>query len=66
MRVRSSAIDGYDKEGEVIGGESFNPFSEVCDFDSVFKLWCDDGAIVEVHGWLVDVTVMYPPKSYLM
>ncbi len=66
MRVHCSAIDGYDVEGEVIVGESFNPLSEVCDFDSVFTVRCDDGAIVEVHGWLVDVTVMYPTKSYLM
>ncbi len=66
MRVRCSGIDGYDVEGEVIGGEDFDPFSQTCDLESIFTVRCDDGAIFEVHGWLVDVTVVEAPKLYLM
>ena len=66
MRVRCSGIDGYDVEGDVIGGESFDPLSQTCDLDSMFTVRCDDGAIFEVHGWLVDVTVVEVSKLYLM
>ena len=38
-----------------------------CDLDSIFTLRCDDGALYEVHGWLVDVAVLEKPrKFYLM
>ena len=56
MRVHCRAIDGYDVEGEVIGGERFDPLSATCDLQSIFT----------VHGWLEDVTVIEPPKFYLM
>ena len=66
MRVHCSAIDGYDVEGEIIGGERFDPSSATCDLESIFTVRCDNGAIFEVHGWLANVTVMDLPKLYLM
>ena len=66
MRVHCSAIDGYDIEGEVIGGECFDPLSATCDLESIFTVRCDDGAVVEVHGWLVDVIVLQQKIGYLM
>lgn len=66
MRVRCSAIDEYDVEREVIEGERIDPSSETCDLDSIFTVRCDDGAVVEVHGWLVDVVVVQRKNAYLM
>ena len=67
MRVLCSTIHGADVEGEVIGGERFDPVTASCDLESVFTIRCDDGAIYQVHGWLVDVTVLKKPsKFYLM
>lgn len=66
MRVHCSAIDGYDVEGEIIGGERFDPSSTTCDLESIFTVRCDNGALFEVHGWLVDVTVIDLPQFYLM
>ena len=66
MRVHCRAIDGYDVEGEVIGGERFDPLSAPRDLQSIFTVRCDNGVLFEVHGWLVDVTVIEPPKFYLM
>lgn len=42
MRVQCRAIDGYDIEGEVIGGEVFDPLSAGCDLESIFTVRCDD------------------------
>ena len=36
MRVLCSTIHGADVEGEVIGGERFDPVTESCDLDSIF------------------------------
>ena len=66
MRVFCNAIDGRDVEGEVIGGENVDLASGSCSLDDTFTLRCDDGAIHEVHGWLVDVIVLEPQRSYLM
>ena len=67
MRVLCSTLHGAGVEGEVIGGESFDPVAQTCDLDSIFTVRCDDGAIYQVHGWLVDVTVLeQPSKFYVM
>lgn len=43
MRFLCSAIDGNDVEGEVIGGEDFDPITGTCDLDAMFTVRCDDG-----------------------
>ena len=58
MRVLLSGLDGSDLEGEVIGGEFYDPDTEQCDLEDTFTVPRDDGVVFEVHGWLVDVTVM--------
>ena len=65
MRV---LIDGLAPavEGEVIGVEDFDPRSATCNLESIFSVHCDDGAVVEVHGWLVDVIVLHLKDIYLM
>ncbi len=62
MRVLCSTIDENDVEGEVIGGDSFDPITEMWDFESTFTVRCDDGALFEVCGWLVDVTIVGSPR----
>lgn len=64
MRVLCSTIHGADVEGEVIGGERFDPLTEYCDLDSIFTVRCDNGAIYQVHGWLVDVTILEKPSNF--
>jgi len=46
---------GFDVEGEVIGGEDFDPITGTCDLDSTFTVRCDDGALFQVHGWMVEI-----------
>jgi hypothetical protein len=45
---------GFDVEGEVIGGEDFDPITGTCELDSTFTVRCDDGALFQVHGWMVE------------
>ena len=66
MRVLCSTIHGADVEGEVIGGERFDPVTESCDLDSIFTVQCDDGAIYQVHGWLVDVVILEKPRPFYL
>ena len=66
MRVLCSTIHGADVEGEVIGGERFDPVTESCDLDSIFTVRCDDGAIYQVHGWLVDVVILEKPRTFYL
>ena len=66
MRVLCSTIHGPDVEGEVIGGESFDPVAETCDLESIFTVRCDDGRLYQVHGWLVDVTILEKPSRFYM
>ena len=63
MRVLCSTIHGFEVEGEIISGENFDPVTQSCDLDSIFTLRCGDGALYEVHGWPVDVTVLEKPAS---
>ncbi len=58
MRVRCSALNGSDVEGEMIGGEFYDPHTGRCDLENTFTVRRDDGMAFEVHGWLVDVTVI--------
>ena len=58
MRVLLSGMNGSDLEGEVIGGEYYDPYTGCCDLEDTFTVRRDDGVFFEVHGWLVDVTVM--------
>lgn len=56
MRVLCSTIDGNDVEGEVIWGKHVDPETGEYDLYEMFRLRCDDGAVFEVPGWLVDIT----------
>ncbi len=58
MRVHCSGLDGSDVEGEVIGGEFYDPDTGRCDLEDTFTVRRDDGMAFEVHGCLVDVTVI--------
>lgn len=58
MRVLLRGMEGNDVEGEVIGSEYFDPDTGICELENTFTVRCDDGAVFEVHGWLVDVTVL--------
>ena len=66
MRVHCSTLDGSDVEGEVIGGEFYDPDTGQCDLEYTFTVRRDDGAAFEVHGWLVDVTVMEEKPRLVM
>jgi hypothetical protein len=57
---------GFDVEGEVIGGEDFDPISGTCDLDSTFTVRCDDGALFQVHGWMVEVAAVEPRPVMVM
>ena len=57
MRVHCSGLDGNDIEGQVIGGEFYDPDTGHCDLEDTFILRRDDGMVFEVHSWLVDMTV---------
>ena len=51
----------------MIGGQSFDQETEICDLESIFTVRCNDGRLYQVHGWLVDVTILEKPsKFYLM
>ena len=66
MRVLCSAFDGSDIEGEVIGGDDFDPISGTCDLGSTFTVRCDDGALFQVHGWMVDVSTVESQRVTIM
>ena len=66
MRVICSTINGNDVEGEVIDGKFFNVEKNSYDLNEMFTLRRDDGEVLEVHGWLVDVTVLDPVNTYKM
>lgn len=55
---------GSDVEGEVIGGEDFDPISGTCDLASNFTVRCDDGALFQVHGWIVEVAAVETSARY--
>jgi len=66
MRVICSTINGNDVEGEVIDGKCFDVRKESYDLNEMFTLRRDNGEVLEVHGWLVDVTVLNPVRTYKM
>ena len=66
MRVLLSGLDGKDLEGEVIGGEFYDPDTGLCDLEDTFTVRRDDGVFFEVHGWLVDVTVLAEKHRLVM
>ena len=66
MRVRCSGVEGSDIEGVVIGGEFFDAYTERCDLEDTFTVRCDDGTVLEVHGWLVDVLVIEGKRPFIM
>ncbi len=66
MRVLLSGLDGSDVEGEVIGGEFYDPDTRQCDLEDTFTVRRDDGNLFEVHGWLVDVTVVAEKHRLVM
>ena len=50
MCVHCSGLDGIDIEGEVIGGEFYDPGTGRCDLEDTFTVCRDDGLAFEVHG----------------
>ena len=58
MRVLCSGMDGSDVEGEVVGGEFYDPDTGRSDLEETFTVRCDNGEVFQVHGWMVDVTIM--------
>ena len=52
--------------GRVIDGEDFDPISGTCDLDSTFTVRCDDGALFQVHGWMVEVAAVEPRPIVVM
>jgi hypothetical protein len=56
----------FDVEGEVIGGEDFDPITGTCDLDSTFTVRCDDGALFQVHGWMVEVEAVESRRTWVM
>ena len=58
MRVLCCGMDGNDVEGEVIGGEFYDPDTARCDLEDTFTVRCDDGEVFQLHGWMVDITVL--------
>ena len=66
MRVLLSGMNGSDLEGEVIGREYYDPDTGCCDLEDTFTVRRDDGVFFEVHGWLVDVTVMEEKQRLVM
>ena len=66
MRVLLSGLDGSDFEGEVISGEFYDPDTGRCDLEDIFTVRRDDGMIFEVHGWMVDVTVVAEKHRLMM
>ena len=57
MRVLCCAPDGSEVEGLVIGGEVLDAEPGSFDLDATFKIRCDDGVVVRVNGWQVDVEI---------
>ena len=53
-------------EGEVIGGEFYDPDTGRCDLEESFTVHCDNGEVFQVHGWMVDVTIMEETRRLVM
>ena len=51
MRVLCSGMDGSDVEGEVIGGEFYDPDTGRCDLEETFTVRDDHGKVFQVYGW---------------
>lgn len=52
MRVLCSGLYGSDVEGEVIGGEFYDPDTGHCDLEETFTVRSDDGeAFWYTAGW---------------
>ena len=66
MRVLCSGMDGSDVEGEVIGGEFYDPGTGHCDLEDTFTVRCDDGEVFQVHGWMVKITVLEETRRLVM
>ena len=66
MHVLLSGLDESDLEGEVIGGEFYDSDTGQCDLGETFTARRDDGMIFEVHGWLVDTTVVAEKQRLVM
>jgi hypothetical protein len=54
MRVLCEGLDGTSIEGEIVGGEDFDPVRGTVDLDCVFTVRCDDGVRFHINGWMVD------------
>jgi hypothetical protein len=60
MRLQRIIAQLYEQsiEGVVVDGTPLEESDDAFDLDSEFTLLCDDGALVKVCGWAVDVTVV--------
>ena len=66
MRIRCSGVEGADIEGELIGGGFIDPDTAEFDLEDTFTVRCDDGAVLKVHGWMVDVSVIEGKRPLVM
>ena len=66
MRVLCSGMTGGDIEGELIRGGFLDADTGEFDLEETFAIRCDDGQVVEVHGWLVEITVVDEKLRRLM
>ena len=66
MRVLCSGMDGSDVEGEVVGGEFYDSDTGRCDLEETFTVRCENGEVFQVHGWIVDVTIMEETRRLVM
>lgn len=66
MRVLLSGMDGGDIEGELVSGGFLDPDTGEFDLEETITVRCDDGAIVQALGWLVDVTVLQEKQRRVM
>ena len=55
MRVLLRGMNAGDIEGELVRGGFIDPDTGKFDLEETFSVRCDDGAVVEVHGWMVDI-----------
>ena len=66
MCVLCSGLDGSDIEGEVIGGEFYDPDTGCCDLEETFTVRDDEGEVFQVHGWMVDITILEETRRLVM
>lgn len=67
MRVLVETLEDV-IEGDIIDGELLDGMSGHFDLGAEFTVRCDDGQCVRIHGWLVEVEVVFeePVPAWIM